>query len=189
MLTRLLRIGARHRSPAPIYWPKMIVKSVRAEVEKLKAIGEAALEHAKILISDTLRSIHILRRNAWSLATALSALGVSVDGNPQPAMYFFMAFLIVFLVVVPCAFFCAVLGLFLVPLDAAQQTFWLRAAKLMSTFCFLEVLWLGVILYIVQESHLIVLDLGPAYWCMTAYVIIHPTVLWSTRAAFAQLDE
>ena len=61
-----------------------------------------------------------------------------------------MLFLMIFLLGTPCLLFGSLLWLLLAPLAEASRLFWLRTARFLSTLCFLEVLWLGVLLYMVQ---------------------------------------
>ena len=80
--------------PAPASSPSLPVRptlesrprQLREAAEAALAKGREVLDRAVILISQKLRDFHVLRPNAWSLLSGLSALTEGYDGSPQPQM-------------------------------------------------------------------------------------------------------
>jgi len=123
--------------------------------------------------------MYSLNGDAWSVLRALEVLG-----SPR-----FIGFLALFVLVVPIALFVTVLALYIVPRPlTSQDGVTKRTAGVVSTFCLLDVLWLSAVLY-ACTPHAITVDLTTGWWCMSAYVIVHPLALVFSRLAETNIEE
>jgi len=130
----------------------------------------------------------ILRRNTWSVWSAMLAL-FDDQGDAAPTMAFFMLLLILFNVVAPCCLFGSLLWLQCVPRDHVSEASF-RLACFISTLCLPEVFFFAYVVNLIAiNPELIEVDTHGAFVALCAYMVLVPTALisggYSMRAPLA----
>lgn len=123
------------------------------------------------------------QHNRWSLATALGRL----TREQGTAMGVFSAGVVVFMLVVPLGMFAALLTVLLVPQasgDFSRARAAARLARFLSSLSLLEVLFVGILIYLSQAAqHLFTLNLGPAFVSLAVLMAVMPAAFVLTQRA------
>lgn len=119
--------------------------------------------------------------------TVLRAIGHLTSAHPS--LYALLGLVALMLFVAPLLLFTTILFLFLYPRPMSGPREGIHLARTTSYFCLLEILWLGALLYAVTPAHVADINLGTAFWCMSAYVVAHPVALWTATVAEGLIEE